>query len=156
MKIAKCLGRAIDRTTYHGQIPLKRQEELLLIEVHVSLHIFWKEERLFQSLGNMTCMPLVVMSNGSIPSNGDTVHLQFRRPYGRRTAHLSHGRIFSAFNRVGPPTSLVLGHPLLFVSLWKVYLALLKSLMLPLSPQFRIGLQPKISRELRRRRRKVH
>ena len=23
MKIAKCLGRAIDQTTYHGQIPLK-------------------------------------------------------------------------------------------------------------------------------------
>ena len=106
----------------------------------------------------MTCMPPVVMSNGGIPGNGDIVHLKFRRLYARWTAHLSHRRIFSAFNRVGPPTSLVLGHPLLFVSLWRAYLALLKSLMLPLSPQFRIGLQPKISRELRRgrRRRKVH
>ena len=156
MKIAKCLGRAIDQTTYHGQIPLKGKEELLLIEVPVSLHVFWKEEGLLQSLNNMTCMPLVVMSNGGIPGNRDTIHLQFRRPYARWTAHLSRERIFSAFNRVGPPTSLVLGHPLLFVSLWKVYLALLKSLMLPLSPQFRIGFQPKISRELRKGRRRVH
>ena len=104
----------------------------------------------------MTCMPRVVMSNGGIPSNGDTIHLQFRVPYTRWTVHLSHGTIFSAINRVGPLTSLVLGHPLLFVSLWKAYLALLRSLMLSLSPQFRIGLQPKISRELRRGRRRVH
>ena len=75
MKIAKCLGRAIDQTTYHGQIPLKGKEELLLIEVPVSLHVFWKEEGLLQSLNNMTCMPLVVMSNGGIPGNGDTIHL---------------------------------------------------------------------------------
>ena len=127
-----------------------------MIEAPISLHVFWKEEGLLQSLGNMTCMPPVVMSNGGIPGNGDTIHLQFRRPYARWTAHLSHGRIFSAFNRVGPPTSSVLGHPLLFVSLWRTYLALLRSLMLSLSPQFRIGLQPKISRELRRGRRRVH
>ena len=130
----------------------------MLIEAPVSLHVFWKEEGLLQSLSNMTYMPPVVMYNGGIPSNGDIIHLQFRKPYARWTMHLSHGRIFSAFNRVGPPTSLVLRHPLLFVSLWRAYLALLKSLMLPLSPQFRIGLQPKISRELRRgrRRRRVH
>ena len=119
MKIAKCLGRVIDRTTYH---------------------VFGKEEGLFQSLDNMTCMPSVIMSNGGILGNGNAVHLQFRRPYGRRTAHLSHGRIFSAFNRVGPPTSLVLGLLLLFVSLWRAYFALLRSLLLPLSPQLKIGL----------------
>ena len=81
MKIAKCLGRAIDQTTYHGQILLKEQEELMLIEAPVSLHVFWKEEGLLQSLGNMICMPPVVMSNGGIPGNGDIVHFQFRRPY---------------------------------------------------------------------------
>ena len=140
MKIAKCLGRAIDQTTYHGPLPLQGYEELLLTEVPVSLYVFWKKERLLQSLGSMTCMPPMVMSNGGIPSKGDTVHLQFRRPYGRRTAHLSHGRIFSAFNRVGPPTSLVLGLLLLFVSLWRAYFALLRSLLLPLSPQLKIGL----------------
>ena len=156
MKIAKCLGRAIDQITYHGQIPLKGQEELLLIEAPVSLHVFWKEEGLLQSLGNMTCMPPLVMSNGGIPGNGDTVHLQFKRPYARWTAHLSRKRIFSAFNRGGPPTSLVLRYLLLFVSLWRAYLALLRSLMLPLSPQFRIGLQPKISKKLKRGRRRVH
>ena len=96
------------------------------------------------------------MSNGGIPGNGDTIHLQFRRPYAWWTAHLSHGRIVSTFNKVGPPTSLVLGHPLLFVSLWRTYLTLLRSLMLSLSPQFRIGLQPKISRELKRGRGRVH
>ena len=128
----------------------------MLIEAPVSLHVFWKEEGLLQSLSNMICMPPVVMSTGGIPGNGDTVHLQFRRPYARWTAHLSHRRIFLAFNRVGSPTSLILGHSLLFVSLWRAYLALLRSLMLPLSPQFRIGLQPKISRELRRGRRRVH
>ena len=117
MKIAKCLGRAIDQTTYHGPLPLQGYEELLLTEVPVSLYVFWKKERLLQSLGSMTCMPPVVISKGGIPGNGDIIHFQFGRPYARWTAHLSHGRIFSAFNRVGPLTSLVLGLPLLFVSL---------------------------------------
>ena len=40
MKIAKCLNRAIDQTTYHGQILLKGYEELSLIEALVSLHVF--------------------------------------------------------------------------------------------------------------------
>ena len=106
----------------------------MLIEVLVSLHVFWKEERLLQSLSNVTYMPTMVMSNGGMLGNRNTIYLQFRRPYARWTAHLSHKRIFSAFNRVGPPTSLVLGLPLLFVSLWRAYLALLKSLLLPLSP----------------------
>ena len=128
----------------------------MLIEAPVSLHVFWKEEGLLQSLSNMTYMPPVVMYNGGIPSNGDIIHLQFRRPYARWMAHLSCERIFSAFNRVGPPTSLVLGHPLLFVSLGKTYLAFLRSFVLSLSPQFRIELQPKISRELRKGRRRVH
>ena len=70
MKIIKYLDRAIDQITYHGQIPLKGQEELLLTEVPVGLHVFWKEEGLLQGLGNMTCMPLMVMPNGGIPSNG--------------------------------------------------------------------------------------
>ena len=81
MKITKYLYRAINQTTYHGQIPLKGKEEFLLIEVLVSIHVFWKEEGLLQSLGNMTCMPPMVVSNGGIPGNGDTIHLQFRRPY---------------------------------------------------------------------------
>ena len=81
MKIAKCLDRAIDQTTYHGQIPFKGYEELLLTEVPVSLHVFCKEEGLLQGLGNMTYVPPMVMPNGGIPGNGDTVHLQFRRPY---------------------------------------------------------------------------
>ena len=126
----------------------------MLIEAPVSLHVFRKEEGLLQSLGNMTCMPSMIMSNGDIPGNGNTVHLQFRRPYARWTAYLSCEIIFLTFNKVGPPTSLVLGHPLLFVPLWGAYLALLRSLLLPLSPQFRIGLQPKINRELRRGRRR--
>ena len=128
----------------------------MLTKTPVSFHVFWKEERLLQSLGYMTYMPPVVMSNGGIPGNGDTIHFQFGRPYARWTAHLSHGRIFPAFNRVGSPTSLVLRLPLLFVSLWRAYLALLRILWLSLSPRARIGFYPKISRKLRRRRRRVH
>ena len=102
-------------------------------------HVVWKEEGLLQSLGYMTSMPPVVMPNGGILGNEDTIHFQFRRPYAQWTAHLSHGRIFSAFNRVGPPTSLVLGLPLLFVSFWRAYLALFRILLLPLSLQLRVG-----------------
>ena len=89
----------------------------MLIEAPVSFHVFWKEEGLLQSLGNMTCMPPLVMSNGGIPGNGDIVHLQFRRSYAQWTVHLSRERIFSAFNRGGPSTSLILRYLLLFVSL---------------------------------------
>ena len=81
MKITKYLDRATNQPTYHDQIPLKGQKELLLTEVPVGLHVFWKEEGLLQGLGNMACMPSMVMPDGGIPGNGDTIHLQFRRPY---------------------------------------------------------------------------
>ena len=81
MKITKYLDRAIDQTTYYGQIPLKGQKELLLTGVPVGLHVLWKEEGLLQGLGNMTHMPPMITPNGGIPNNGDTVHLQFKRPY---------------------------------------------------------------------------
>ena len=81
MKITKYLDRATNQPTYHDQIPLKGQKELLLTEVPVDLHIFLKEEGWLQGLDNMTYMPPMVMPNGGIPDNGDTIHLQFRRPY---------------------------------------------------------------------------
>ena len=81
MKITNYLDRAIDQTTYHGQIPFKGYEELLLTKVPLSLHVLWKEEGLLQGLGNVTCMPPMVMPNRGILGNGDTVHLQFKRPY---------------------------------------------------------------------------
>ena len=146
----------MDRITYHGQIPLKGQEELLLTEVPISFHVSWKEKRLLQGLSNMTCLPPLVVPNQGIPSHRDTIYLQLNRPYARCMAHLSHERILSALNRGRPFASLVLRYSLVFVSLGKVYLAFLRSFVLSLSPQLRIWLQPKICRELRRGRRRIH
>ena len=122
----------------------------------VGLHVFWEEEGLLQGLGDMTCMPPTVMPNEGIPSNGYTVHLQFRRPYACWTAYLSHRKLFSAVSEVGPPTSLVLRLPLLFASFWRAYLTLLKSLLVSLPPQLRNGLWPEVNRKLRRGRWRVH
>ena len=60
------------------------------------------------------------MGTSSTSNLGDHMH------DGRRTCH---GRIFSVVNRVEPPTSLVLGLPLLFISFWRAYLALLRNLL---------------------------
>ena len=49
-----------------------------MIEVPVSLHIFWEEEGLLQGLGYMTYVPPMVMPEGGISGNGCIVHLQLR------------------------------------------------------------------------------
>ena len=107
----------MDQITYHGHLPLKGYEEVLLIEAPISFHVSWKEKGLLQGLSNMTCLPPLVVPNRRIPSDGDTVYLQLRKPCVRCTAHLSHERIFSALNRRGPLASLVLRYSLLFASL---------------------------------------
>ena len=52
--------------------------------------------------------------------------------------------------------SLILSHFLLFMSLWRAYLTFIRDFMLSLPPQLRDWLQPKVSRKLRRGRRRVH
>ena len=85
-------------------------------------------------------MPPTVMPEGGILGNGGTVHLQLRRLSVSWTAHLSHGKLLSAVNRVEPPASLVLCLPLLFAPFGRAYLTFLKSLYVYFPPQIRVGL----------------
>ena len=79
-----------------------------MVEVPVSLHILWEEEGLLQSFGYMTGVPPTVMPKGGIIRDRYTVHLQLRRLSAGWSAHLSHRRLLSAINRVGPSASLVM------------------------------------------------
>ena len=63
---------------------------------------------LFQGFNYMASVPPTVMPEGSIPGNGHTVYLQLRRPSVGWMTHLSHRKLLSAINRVGPPAPLVL------------------------------------------------
>ena len=51
-----------------------------MVEVPISLHIFWKEKGLVQGLSYMASVPPTVMPEGSIPGNGHIVYLQLKRP----------------------------------------------------------------------------
>ena len=63
---------------------------------------------LFQGFNYMASVPPTVMPEGSIPGNRHTVYLQLRRPSVGWMTHLSHRKLLSAINIVGPPAPLVL------------------------------------------------
>jgi len=96
-----------------------------------ALHVSGEEERLLQSLGEVSGIPPLRLPNQSVPTNGSTIHLQ---PRGLSALPSTYFGFVSVVYRLGPLVLRVLGLLLLLGALLRCHLTFLQVLCWPLLP----------------------
>ena len=76
MQVNKNEGK-MSKIAYHGQVPFKGKEEVIMIKTPVGRHVLGKEERLLQSLSHQVGMPPTIMPKRGIIRDGHTIDLQY-------------------------------------------------------------------------------
>ena len=121
-------------------VPLQGQEEFILRETPVSVHVPRKEYGLLQGFNNVSCSAPLVFSDKGIPRNWYLIHLEPRAPSTLCHAHFSSILLLVAVHELGPLVPRFLDHLLMFWAMLKTNLTFLKRLDWPFLLQVRVSL----------------
>jgi len=90
-----------DKLPYHCKVPLQGQEEIILWETPVSVHVLGKEYGLLQGFSNVSSSAHLIFSDRGVLGNWCPIHLKSRAPCTLCHAHFSSVLLLTAVHGLG-------------------------------------------------------
>ena len=129
---------------YHHKVPLQGQEQFVLRETLVSVHVPRKEHGLLQGFNDVPYLAPLVFPNRGVPRIWCPIHLKPKAPTTLCHAYFSPIQLVAALHRRGPLVTRFPSHLLVFCAMPRAHLAFLKRLGRPLLLQVRVNLQAEV------------